>query len=109
MLEPHLLLLAVGCSLLASVIPYVLELSALRRLPRHVFGILLSLEPAIAALAGLVLLGQAITALGLLAIALVVMASVGITLTARRAARRAARAEVPVRTRIEAPVRAASR
>lgn len=86
--EPHLLLLALGCSLLASVIPYVLELSALRRLPRHVFGILLSLEPAVAALAGLALLGQPITVLGVLAVVLVIAASVGTTLTARREARR---------------------
>ncbi|GAB2548584.1 DMT family transporter [Brachybacterium huguangmaarense] len=87
--EPHLLLLAIGCALLASVIPYALELSALRRLPRHVFGILLSLEPAIAAVAGLLLLGQPMTVLGVIAIALVVAASVGTTLTARAAARRA--------------------
>ncbi len=86
--EPHLLLLALGCALLASVIPYVLELSALRRLPRHVFGILLSLEPAVAALAGLILLGQPITVLGVLAVALVIGASVGTTFTARHQARR---------------------
>lgn len=82
-LSPHLLLLALACSLLASLIPYTLELSALRRLPRHVFGILLSLEPAIAALAGLALLSQPITPLALLAIVLVVAASIGTTLTAR--------------------------
>lgn len=82
--EPHLLLLALECSLLASVIPYTLELSALRRLPRHVFGILLSLEPAVAGLAGLVLLGQPLTVLGVLAIVLVVAASIVSALTARR-------------------------
>lgn len=82
----HLLLLALGTALLASVIPYSLELAALRRLPRHVFSILLSLEPVIAMLAGLVLLGQRITVLGLLAVALVISASIGITLNERRAA-----------------------
>lgn len=87
--EPHLLLLALGCALLASVIPYSLELSALRRLPRHVFGILLSLEPAVAALAGLVLLGQPVTVLGIAAIALVIGASIGTTVSGRLAGRRA--------------------
>lgn len=84
--NPHLLLLALGCSLLASVIPYTLELSALRRLPRNVFGVLLSLEPAIAALAGLLLLGQAVTLLGIIAIGLVILASMGTTLAPRPAA-----------------------
>ena len=82
--DPHLALLALGCALLASVIPYSLELSALRSLPSRVFGVLLSLEPAVAGLAGLILLGQPLTALTALAIVLVVAASIGITLTARR-------------------------
>lgn len=81
--DPHLLLLAIGTALLASVIPYSLELTALRRLPRQVFGILLSLEPVIAALAGVALLGQGLTLLGLIAVFLVVSASIGTTLTAR--------------------------
>lgn len=82
--EPRLLLLALGTALLASVIPYTLELSALRRLPRHVFSILLSLEPAIAMLAGLVLLAQPISAFGLAAVAFVIAASIGTTLAERR-------------------------
>ena len=56
--RPHLLLLALGTAVLASVVPYTLELAALRRAPRRVFGVLLSLEPAVATLAGWVLLGQ---------------------------------------------------
>lgn len=84
--RPPLLLLAVGTALLASVLPYSLELSALRRLPRHVFGILLSLEPVIALLAGVLLLSQGITVLKVLAAVLVVTASAGVTLTARGAA-----------------------
>ena len=48
-----------GIALLSSVLPYSLELIALRRLSARVFGVLLSLEPAVAALAGLVVLGQA--------------------------------------------------
>src|SRR5699024_4764836 len=64
-------------------IPYTLELTALRRLPRHVFGILLSLEPVVALLAGVLLIGQEATVLRIAAAALVVGASVGVTLTAR--------------------------
>lgn len=84
--DPQVLLLAVGTALLASVIPYSLELAALRRLPQNVFGVLLSLEPAIAALAGWLLLGQVSGPLVLVAIGLVVVASIGTTLTARAGA-----------------------
>ncbi|GAB4096054.1 DMT family transporter [Brachybacterium horti] len=82
----HLLSLGIGTALLASVLPYTLELAALRRLPRHVFGILLSLEPVIALIAGVLLIGQGATPLRIAAGLLVVGASVGITLTARGAA-----------------------
>lgn len=85
LMDTRLLALAVVTALLASVLPYTLELSALRRLPRHVFGILLSLEPVVALVAGVLLLSQEITVLRALAAALVVGASVGVTLTARRA------------------------
>lgn len=82
--EPRLLVLAAGTALLASVLPYTLELTALRRLPRHVFGILLSLEPVVALLAGVLLIGQEATPLRVMAALLVVTASAGVTLTARR-------------------------
>ncbi|WP_257879738.1 EamA family transporter [Kocuria flava] len=82
--EPALLSLALVTGLLASVIPYTLELSALRRLPAPVFSILLSLEPAFAALFGWILLGQDSGVLRNLAIALVILASVGVTLTSPR-------------------------
>jgi len=62
-------------AVLSSVLPYSLELIALRRLAAHVFGILLSIEPAVAALAGLVVLGQHLSALQLLGMACVVAAS----------------------------------
>lgn len=81
--RPHLMLLALGTAVLASVVPYTLELAALRRAPRRVFGTLLSLEPAVAALAGLVLLGQHVPAVAAGAIALVITASAGATLGAR--------------------------
>ncbi|MFI7481494.1 EamA family transporter [Kocuria sp. M1R5S2] len=64
-----------GIALLSSVVPYSLELLALRSIPPKVFGILLSLEPAAAALAGLVVLGQALTVLQLVGMGLVVGAS----------------------------------
>jgi inner membrane transporter RhtA len=82
--DPQLLLLAAGTGVLASVIPYTLELSALRRLPPPVFGVLLSLEPAIAATAGWLLLSQRLGGVEVGAIGVVVLASVGSTLTARR-------------------------
>jgi len=69
-------------ALLSSVLPYSLELIALRRFATHVFGILLSLEPAVAALAGLVVLGQRLTALQLAGMACVVAAS-GLVMGAR--------------------------
>ncbi|MBW1639095.1 EamA family transporter [Microbacterium resistens] len=82
--EPSLLLMAGLTALLASVIPYTLELAALRRLPQRVFGILLSLEPVFATLAGWIVLGQQATPLRMAAIALVVAASIGVTAGARR-------------------------
>lgn len=69
--------LAVLTGLLGSVIPYSLEFAALRRLPRHVFGILLSLEPAFAAIIGALLLGQWLGAWSWLAVLLVSTASIG--------------------------------
>ena len=84
LMDMRLLALAAATAVLASVLPYTLELAALRRLPRHVFGILLSLEPVIALIAGVLLIGQEATALRIAAAVLVVGASVGITLTARR-------------------------
>ena len=73
--------LAIGCAvaLMSSVLPYSLETEALRRLPANVFGVLMSLEPGVAALAGLVVLGQDLRARDVVAIGLVVMASIGVT------------------------------
>jgi inner membrane transporter RhtA len=83
--RPHLLLLAAGIAVLGSVVPYTLELAAMRRAPRRVFGILLSLEPAVATLAGWLLLGQSVAPVAIAAVALVVAASTGSALTAREA------------------------
>ncbi|GAT73708.1 EamA family transporter [Microbacterium hydrocarbonoxydans] len=82
--DPRLLVLALLTAVLASVIPYSFELAALRRLPQRVFGVLLSLEPAFATLAGWLILGQEATVLRMLAIGLVIAASVGTTLGVRR-------------------------
>lgn len=84
----QLLLLAAITAVLSSVIPYSFELAALRRLPQRVFGVLLSLEPAFATLAGWLVLGQSATPLKMIAIALVVAASVGTTLGTRRRRKR---------------------
>jgi len=79
LLEPEILALGAAVGLLSSVIPYSLELNALRTLRPSVFGILMSLEPAAAALAGLLLLGEVLTPVQLLAMACVVAASIGAT------------------------------
>lgn len=77
LLEPRLLVLGALVGLLSSVIPYSLEMAALRTLPPRVFGILMSLEPAAAALVAAVLLQEWLTPLQLLAMACVIAASVG--------------------------------
>jgi inner membrane transporter RhtA len=66
---------AAGVAILSTVVPYSLELQALRRLDTRVFGVLLSLEPAVAALAGFVLLGQRLSPVEIAGIGLVVIAS----------------------------------
>ena len=75
----------VGVALLSSAIPYTLEMFALKALPARTFGILMSLEPAVAALVGLALLNEVLSATQWLAVALVIVASAGSTLTSRRA------------------------
>jgi inner membrane transporter RhtA len=79
LLSPELLLIGVGVGLLSSVIPYTLELEALRKVPPRVFGILMSLEPAVAALVGLVVLGEILNAREWTAIGCVILACVGAT------------------------------
>ncbi|WP_131102582.1 EamA family transporter [Streptomonospora litoralis] len=79
LLDPRLLLIGLAIGLLSSVVPYTLELQALRRMPPRVFGILMSLEPAAAALVGLVLLGEFLSVWQWLAVGCVVAASVGAT------------------------------
>ncbi len=77
MTEPDLLASALVVALASSVLPYSLELEALRRLPEAVFGVLMSLDPAIAAVVGFLALDQDLGVRELLAIAMVVVASAG--------------------------------
>ena len=79
LLDPTVLALGVAVGLLSSVIPYSFELIALRRIPPRVFSILMSLEPAAAALAAMILLGEFLSPLQWLAMACVIMASIGAT------------------------------
>ncbi|MEY2848857.1 MAG: hypothetical protein RI885_1522 [Actinomycetota bacterium] len=83
--RPDILLVFVLVAVMSSALPYTLELKALRRMPTRVFGILQSLGPAAAALAGLVLLGQTLSWPEITALVLVSVASIGISVTAARA------------------------
>lgn len=83
LLRPWVLLAGLGVALLSSVIPYSLDLAALRRIPPRVFGILMSLEPAMAALIGLVVLQQSLRWTQWIAVLCVVAASAGATRGAR--------------------------
>ena len=82
--NPLLLPLFAGVAIATSALPYALEFVALRRMPTRVFGILSSLGPAMAAVAGLVVLRQVLGWPQIVALVLVSAASVGVTLTARR-------------------------
>jgi inner membrane transporter RhtA len=79
LLDPSILLAGAAVGILSSAIPYALELEALRRMPAGVFGVLMSLEPGVAALAGYLVLGESLAARELVAIGLVVAASAGAT------------------------------
>jgi inner membrane transporter RhtA len=81
MLNSMVLMLGLAVGLLSSVIPYSFELIALRRIPARVFSILMSLEPAVAALAAMILLEEFLSWVQWLAMACVVMASIGATRT----------------------------
>jgi inner membrane transporter RhtA len=81
LLRPEVLVLGLAIGLLSSVIPYSLELTALRRISPRLFGILMSLEPAAAALAAMIVLRESLTLTQWLALVCVVTASVGATRT----------------------------
>lgn len=81
--DPSLLLVVAAVALMSTIIPYGLDLSALRRLPTRVFGVLMSLQPAAAALAGLIVLDQQLGAREIVALVMVSSASAGVTLSRR--------------------------
>jgi inner membrane transporter RhtA len=83
LLRPDVLLAGLAIGLLSSIVPYSVEMEALRRVPARVFGIWMSLEPAAAALVGLVLLGQALSMREWLAIGCVMVACAGAARSAR--------------------------
>ena len=77
LLDPWLLLVGFGVAMLSSAIPYSFELEALRKLPARLFGVLMSLEPAVATLIGFLILGERLGLRALAAVALVTAAAVG--------------------------------
>ena len=84
LLDPKLLLAGFGVAMLSSAIPFSLELEALRKIPARIFGVLMSLEPAVAALAGLVVLGERLETRAVAAVVFVTVAAAGASLFARR-------------------------
>ena len=84
-LTAGLFLAGLGVALLSSAIPYTLEMVALKSIPARTFGILMSVEPALAAFAGLIFLHEVLTPPQWLAVALVIVASTGATLTSQHA------------------------
>jgi inner membrane transporter RhtA len=84
LLDPKLLLAGFGVAVLSSAIPFSLELEALRKIPARVFGVLMSLEPAVAALAGLAVLGERLGIRAVVAIVLVTFAAAGASLFGRQ-------------------------
>lgn len=83
LLAPSVLAAGLIVAVASSALPYSLEMIALRHIPKRTFGVLLSAEPAVGAVAGLVLLHERLSGLQWLAIAAIVVASVGAVLTTR--------------------------
>ena len=83
-LTPSVVMLGIAVAGLSSVLPYTLELMALRRLETTTFAVLMSLGPAIAALAGFVVLGQTLAPTQALAVVVVITASIGAVGTSSR-------------------------
>jgi inner membrane transporter RhtA len=77
--DPQILLLSFGVALLSTTVPFTLEYAALKRIPKRTYGVLVSMEPAVAAMVGVLLLGEYLGLQGIIAIACVVIAAIGIT------------------------------
>ena len=82
-IKPVFLLSGLALALLSSAIPFTLEINALRKMPAKTFSVLMSLEPAAAALSGLIFLHEYLSIYEWLAVGLVVIASAGATLTSK--------------------------
>lgn len=95
LLTPSVLIFGLCVALASSALPYSLEMIALRHIPKRTFGVLLSAEPAIGAIAGIVLLHERLSSLQWLAIGCIVVASVGAILTTGREAPDPSDAPVP--------------
>jgi inner membrane transporter RhtA len=83
--NPMLLLAGLGVALLSTTLPFTFEFEALKRLSNRAYGVIVSAEPAVAALIGALLLGERIGVQGMVAVACVVLAAIGITVTDGRA------------------------
>ncbi len=94
LLDPHILLFGLGVAAISSAIPISLEMMALKRLPQQAFGIMTSMEPAVAALLGLLMLDEHLSGLQWVAVVCIMMAAVGSSMTARREAPKSAPSEV---------------
>jgi len=82
--DPYVLFIGICVALLATSIPFSLEFHALKRLTPRAYGVLISLEPAIAALVGVLILDESIGIRGIIAVVLVVIASIGITFSEKK-------------------------
>jgi inner membrane transporter RhtA len=85
LLDPKLLIAGFGVAMLSSAVPFSLEMEALRKIPTRIFGVLMSLEPAVAALAGLVVLGERLGLRAVVAVVFVTVAAAGASLFGRQA------------------------
>lgn len=86
LLTPHVLAIGLGVALLSSMLPYLLDMFAMRHLPANVFGVLLSASPAVSALAGWIILHETLSAVQCAGIALISAACAGSTLSRKRPA-----------------------
>ncbi|MFK7978447.1 MAG: DMT family transporter [Saprospiraceae bacterium] len=84
--NPYVLFIGLCVALLATSIPFTLEFQALKKLSHSAYGILISLEPAVAALVGVIVLKEQITMQGIIAVICVVVAAIGITLSEKKEA-----------------------
>jgi inner membrane transporter RhtA len=86
LLHPSTLVLGVAVAALAGLVPFSLEMVALRHVPARVFGVLMSLSPVVASVVGLILLGQQLGLIDVVAMAMVIVASVATVRARQRSA-----------------------